>query len=149
MKILFLDIDGVVLPGRAYSLPYQTKPIVKKFDPCSVALLNDACEQGGWKIVIHSSWLRYWNAADGESVKNHCIEEGIKEKHFHEESECSPQLHWRYDRIDDWLSRHKEVEDFIILDDTPPEEGYPRTDKVLLTNFEEGITLEVFRKLVR
>lgn len=150
MKILFLDIDGVVLPGRAYSLPNQTKPIVKVFDPCSVALLNDACNEAGWKIVIHSSWLRYWvKNLDGSTVREHCIEQGIKAEHFHEtEPECNGGMHWRYDRVDDWLSRHKEVTEFIIVDDCPPEDGYPRADKVLLTNFEEGITLENYRRLI-
>jgi hypothetical protein len=149
LKIIFLDIDGVVLPGRAYMLPYQTTPIVKAFDPCSVSLLNAACEEAGWKIVIHSSWLRYWQPSGGDiTVMAHCINEGIKAEYFHPtEPHCSSAFHYRYNRIDDWLSRHKEISEFVILDDCPPEEGYPRTDKVILTDFDEGITLDIYRRL--
>jgi hypothetical protein len=149
MKILFLDIDGVVLPGRAYGIPGQTKPIVKTFDPCSVALLNSICEQGGYKIVIHSSWLRYWIPSDGEGgVKGHCIEEGVLAKHFHEtEPECSGQIHWRYDRVIEWLDRHPEVTEFVILDDEPCEEGWVHQSRLINTDFDEGITVEIYRRL--
>lgn len=78
-KVLFLDIDGVVLPGRAYNLPNQTRPIVKVFDPCAVSLLNTACKKQGRKIVLHSSWIRtkLWTVGvtGPGDVHDHCIEQ--------------------------------------------------------------------------
>lgn len=54
-RILFLDIDGVLLPGRAYMLPNQTNnPYVTVFDPCAVSMLNDALRKQKRKIVVHS-----------------------------------------------------------------------------------------------
>ena len=151
MKILFLDIDGVLLPGRAYMLPYQTKPIVKEFDPCAVSMINTVLSDDAVdaKIAIHSSWLRHWTEADGESVRHHMIEQGIEGRHFHDDPECLGSMHWRYDRIDEWLYRHKEIEDFVVLDDEPCSPDWPRKDHLILTDFDEGITMNNYRELFR
>jgi len=142
-KIIFLDIDGVVLPERANFLPSQTKPVMKVFDPCAVSLLNNACHKRRFKLVIHSSWLRYYQ----NETLPHCISQGIKKGHFHDDACCDGNLHWRYDRVDEWLSRHPEVTKYFILDDTPPDDGYPRRDHWIPINPDEGITLEVWRML--
>lgn len=142
-KIIFLDIDGVVLPNRADLLPNQTKPILKVFDPCAVSLLNSACHHKRWKIVIHSSWLRYY----GGDTLQHCIDQGIKKGHFHDDHSCDGNIHWRYDRVDEWLSRHPEVTRYYILDDTKPDDGYPRKDRWIKCNPDEGITMDIYRIL--
>lgn len=146
-KILFLDIDGVVLSERANLLPNQTKPILSVFDPCAVSLLNDICHRKKFKIVIHSSWLKHH---DKGFTLEHCIGQGIKRGHFHDtEPECSPQWGWRYDRVDDWLSRHPEVTKYIILDDVPPNDGYPRVSKWVRIDPNEGITMEVYGNILK
>jgi hypothetical protein len=89
-RILFLDIDGVVLPDRARHLAGQTKP--KMFDPCALGLLNKACHQRRFKIVILSSWLRYWQPSDGAPSVTECCEQGIKKGHFHVDSECDGNI---------------------------------------------------------
>lgn len=149
-KIIFLDIDGPVLPGRAYSLPWQTKPIVKAFDPCSVALLNSLCRETGFKVVIHSSWLCAWkDGVDGPgSVHDHCINEGILAENFHEDHSCNPDSYYRYGRIDEWLARHPETEDFVVLDDVSPDNGWPHIDKFKLIDFDEGITMKVYHEIL-
>ena len=147
-RVLFLDIDGVVLPDMANFLPHQTRPILSQFDPCAVALLNRACHHRKYKIVIHSSWLRFGNPSMEGTVLDHCISQGLKAGHFHDtEPMASGEIHWRYDRIDDWLSRHPEVNRFWILDDTPPDDGYPRKKHWIACDPDEGITMEVYRKI--
>lgn len=154
-KVLFLDIDGVLLPGRAYKLPNQTFPIVKVFDPCAVAMLNDACRKQRRKIVIHSSWIRPHNwqiGLDGHGdVHDHLVSQGVDPDLFHEDLYCNRDIHWRYDRISEWLGRHPEVTDFFILDDEPenPREGPEKfKDHLVLTNFEEGITMKVYHRIL-
>lgn len=149
-RILFLDIDGVVLPDRARYLANQTKPVMKVFDPCAVGLLNQVCHQRKLKIVIHSSWVRYWEGiADGApTVMDWCVGQGIKKGHFHEDPHTDETIHWRYDRIDDWLSRHKDVNRYVILDDDKPDDGWPRASHLILTDENEGITMEVYRQLL-
>lgn len=149
-QILFLDIDGVVLPDRAHFLP---DPMISefyvKFDPCSVAILNNICASEGFKIVVHSSWIRS-GMVEGVlscSVKEHCIGQGIKDDLFHEDWSCDGSISWRYHRIQEWLNRHP-TDDYVILDDTPPSD----TDTWALTNFfccdeEVGITMEMARSI--
>ena len=149
-KIIFLDIDGVVLPDRANFLPNQTKPHMKVFDPCAVSLLNRACHFKRWKIVIHSSWLKYWDIASNpgaDTVKDWCIGQGIKKGHFHEDSKCLSSLSWRYDRVDEWLARHPEVTRYWVLDDVAPSEDWKRREHWIKCNPDEGITMEIYRFL--
>jgi hypothetical protein len=149
-KVLFLDIDGVVLPGRAYMLPNQTKPIVKTFDPCAVSMINEACRKQKRKIVIHSSWIRHFWGDDLEGdVHGHCIAQGINADLFHEDLYCNREMHWRYDRVRDWLARHKEVTDFVIVDDEPAlKDDAHLAPNLVLTDFDEGITMKQFRRLL-
>lgn len=55
MRILFLDIDGVFIPQRAYLMADQTKPYVMKFCPSVVGMVNDIAKQTDCQFVIHSS----------------------------------------------------------------------------------------------
>src|SRR3546814_3520495 len=52
--VLFLDIDGVILTGRALwkSGNHTYLP------PQAVALLNEVCERTGASVVISSTWRR-------------------------------------------------------------------------------------------
>lgn len=149
-KVLFLDIDGVVLPGRAYMLPNQTKPFVKTFDPCAVSMLNEACQKQDRKIVLHSSWIRtkfIMEDGDGDVV-GRCVSQGVLPELFHDDPYCNRDISWRYDRVDEWLARHPEVTDFFIVDDEPCDLNYKYRKHLVLTDFDEGITLNIFRKLL-
>lgn len=157
-KVLFLDIDGVLLPGRAYLLPNQTKPMVTTFDPCAVAMLNEACRKQKRKIVLHTSWIRtgFWKIGeDGPGdVHDHCVEQGVNPDLFHEDLYCDRDLWYRYDRVSEWLSRHPEVDDFLIVDDEPENNGRGLEkvekfkDHLILTDFDEGITMPIFRRIL-
>jgi hypothetical protein len=145
MKIIFLDIDGPLIPGRAYTLPNQTKPLVMTFDPVAVGLLNNFAEKRGWKFVIHSSWLRFHG--EKETVK-HCVDQGLKQELFHEDTHCLGDISWRYSRVAEWLFRHPEVTHYMILDDEPYRADQYSIDVVhspdlrhhlILVDFEDGI----------
>jgi HAD domain in Swiss Army Knife RNA repair proteins len=115
-KILFLDIDGPMIPGRAYTMPGQTKPLVKTFDPVAVGLLNALCQNKGWRIVLHTSWIRIFG---GQETYDHCISQGLKAEYFHKDAWCDETLNWRYTRVAKWLKEHPEVTRYNILDDEP------------------------------
>lgn len=148
-RILFLDIDGVLLPGRAYMLPNQTNnPYVTIFDPCAVSMLNSALAKQGRKIVVHSSWVKHWPK---EPIFKHLISQGVAEEHFHEDWYCDPHFHWRYDRVRDWMSRHKETTDWVVIDDQLPtseEDMRFLNGHAIFTDFDEGITLKNYRQLL-
>lgn len=151
-KILFLDIDGVVLPGRAYMLPNQTaNPYVTTFDQCAVSMVNTACTKQKRKIVVHSSWVKHWSKLD---IFKHLRNQGIDTNHLHEDWYTNPALAWRYDRVDEWLARHPEVTDYVILDDEPEVKRHelPKVGKhaghLILTDFDEGITMKIYRRIL-
>lgn len=148
-KIIFLDIDGPMIPHRALLLPGQT-PIMTIFDPVAVSLVNHLCEEYGWKLVIHSAWIRIYG---GAFTHNHCIEQGLKAEHFHEDAWCSEHIDWRYTRIAEWLKRHPEVTVYAAVDDEPY--GLDQYDKsiphppglasnVVLVNYFNGFLYGTF-----
>lgn len=122
MKILFLDIDGVLLSSKAWILPANAslrhsgahtklREIGEKvvFDPCAVALVNRLCERTGARIVVHSNWRKTIGL---DLTRRKLVEQGIDESLFHENWACSMRL-----------SSEKEHEILWWLDDnrkTPP-----------------------------
>src|ERR1041384_1289165 len=89
--ILFIDIDGVLIPRRAYYMAGQTLPFVTKFDPSVVGMMNTLARENGFQFVIHSSWLRsiFLETTMGISdVKAHMIAEGLDAEAFHPDPCC-------------------------------------------------------------
>ncbi len=148
MRVLFLDIDGPMIPNRAYALAEQTEPYGTIFDNIAVAMINSICEASGAKIVLHTSWIRTKYKSRiiemGHDVKEHCIGQGLEEKHFHENPYCDRDISYRYDRIADWLSNN-EVDDFAILDNVPPLATFPHKNNFFLINADNGISLHDYR----
>lgn len=63
MKVIFLDIDGVLNSNRTIhafgGMPQSLKPKeFKKFDPVAIALVKRLCREAGAKVVISSSWRK-------------------------------------------------------------------------------------------
>lgn len=145
-KIIFVDIDGPMIPYRCLFLPGQTR-VMTLFDPVAVSLLNHLCEDNDFKIVIHSSWVRIMG---GKPTFNHCVSQGIKPEHFHEDAWCNEDINWRYTRVAEWLSRHPEITEYVILDDDPYQDdlfgGFPHPEgmvlRLILINYYEGFVFK-------
>jgi hypothetical protein len=153
-KILFLDIDGPMIPGRAYKLPNQTKPFVMTFDPVAVSIINNVCQQEGYQIILHSSWVRIYG---GQETYDHCITQGLKPESFHEDKWTGENENWRYNRVAHWLADHPEVTDYIILDDEPYEPdrsldpiNHPKDmeDHLMLIDFDDGLLMTHWRRML-
>ncbi len=56
MKIIFLDIDGVMKPGRAYWCEVRRNTIEGGFDPLAVAAINRICGRTGAYVVFNTTW---------------------------------------------------------------------------------------------
>lgn len=149
--IFFCDIDGVLIPGRAYYMPGQTWPLVSKFDPCVVGMVNRLCRDLGGKVVIHSNW----RGTEGRRVERgmqglaeHFVQQGIQREYMHKDALCPTQMGGR-DRWADillWLQAHPEVgpEDFWVLEDTQPPADWPHVRRVVQTDFDEGLTVQQY-----
>lgn len=122
MKIIFLDIDGVL-----NSVMYENSDLFKEDNPDTlidmsrVKLLADIVKETGAEIVLSSTWRVDWDenpdlcGADGEYI-NQCLA-----KYGLTIADKTPLLDIsgdRYFEILSWLVRHiDEVESFVILDD--------------------------------
>ena len=138
MKIIFLDIDGPMVPIRAWVLGYKGRH--ELFDPIAVATLLKILKHDV-KLVISSSW----RSLGYDEVVTALENSGISRKHLHEdwqtkEFPVSPEDHMfklRAEEIKEWLSRHPEIEDYVAIDDYPLE-----MDKLIHVSSNDGISYE-------
>lgn len=146
MNIFFFDIDGVFIPSRAFHLPWQTLPLVSRFDPCVVGMVNHLAKKFDVQFVVHSSWIRaeaiVLEKTGAKDIKEHFINEGVLD-FFHEDFRAD----WgRYDRwagIQMWLDAHKDVENFWILEDDMCPHFRPELKKHHIhTEYETGLSFD-------
>ena len=102
MKVIFLDIDGVVNNKR-------TKENFQGFmtvDPAMAAVVQRIVRNTGCEIVLLSSWRLFQNGRDKV------------ERKICKFADITPILHApRGYEIKVWLTRHPEIEHYAILDD--------------------------------
>lgn len=133
MKVLFLDIDGVVNNEKTT----QRHRGVIGIDPFMAFQVGRIVEWTGCIVVLSSSW-RHW--PDGVKEVECCVckiadvtgsdAEGVRGR-----------------EIAVWLTAHKEVERYAILDDSSdmlPEQE-PNFFK---TSWKEGITEEIANRVI-
>ncbi len=82
MKILFLDIDGVLNSDRWFTEQQDGTfmPHEDKMDPKAVAVLNEIIEKSGAKIVISSSWRKFFDFDELKRIL--CEVNGVKAEIF-------------------------------------------------------------------
>lgn len=137
MRIIFLDIDGVILSGRALwaSRDHTYLP------PRAIALLNEAVRRTGADVVVSSTWRRDENCRDRLRAAGF-------EHEFHEDWRTLPLGGgFRGHQIAKWLDEHPAVERYVILDDDsdmrPEQKPF-----FVQTKFEDGIQPEHVEKIV-
>ncbi len=157
MNVVFLDIDGVlnserfcrVLDDRHRMLGHhdlcECFRIERQVDDEAVARLNRLVTVTGSKIVISSSWRLLM---DPSEVRRVLESHGLRAEIIGETPDGGndPEMLARYghiDRIfrgheiDHWLSRHPEVDRFVILDDCSDMEMHK--NRLVQTDCEEGL----------
>lgn len=129
MKILFLDIDGV-LNCKTTSQRHQG---FIGIDPYMALLVDRICQATGAQIVLSSNW-RLW-------------EESRKEvKRFADFIDVTPKLEGiRGDEIEAWLALHPEVETYAILDD---DSDFHPHQPLFKTSWETGLTEEISKQVI-
>lgn len=121
MKVIFLDLDGVL---NSYEYCYKIKDlniegIESEIDVEKVKLLKRAKEAVNATVVLISSW-RYTKKA--QELKELLAKYEII-------TDSTPFMNnERGKEIKQWLAEHKNVEDFVILDD----EIFPSYDEELM-----------------
>ena len=108
MKILFLDIDGV-LNSRAYDRKRNWNEQTD-IDETRLPLVREIIDKTGAKIVLISTWRSHWNRDENLISKY-----GLA---IYDKTPDLGLLSKRKDEVKAWLAEHAgEVENFVILDD--------------------------------
>lgn len=132
-KVIFLDIDGVLLPHRAFALPGNqgfaamavqhagsALPRRRTFDPVAVAMVHQLVTATGAKVVWSSSWANF----DQPTLQQIVAENGLNARMFDERA-FTPR--WlganRSQEIDQWLQEASKVVEWIALDNDPSLQG--------------------------
>ena len=118
MKILFLDIDGVLnhkswLQNSHSGLTLNREQWTANLDPTCVARLNDIVLRSRCKVVVSSSWRMRW----GAFVLNAILRDA---GYIGEIYGVTPCLGERSFEIIEWLKSNREVRSFVVLDDLYP-----------------------------
>jgi len=142
LKIIFLDIDGVLNSKSYYKTVERTKKDWNRFNPLAVEMIRRLIEEFDASIVISSTW-RYGLVKE---LKNELIKSGLV-KYLHKDWK-TPQTYpsHRGEEINLWLDNHPEVIDYVIIDD---DENILEEQKnwFIRTNIKEGMTEEHYYKV--
>lgn len=140
MKVLFLDIDGVLNSGRTVfafgDYPHGLSPeSIAKFDPVALTLVRNLCRAAGASVVLSSSWRKLHPYSDVAAALDLPI------------IDSTPCLSTqRGPEIAQWLELHPEVTHWAIVDDDSdmlPEQ----LPHFVQTNARDGLTLGNLERL--
>ncbi len=113
MKIIFIDIDGVLNSEFYYRNVDRSVKDWARFDPKVVDLIKNLVDEFSAKIVISSTWrFGAVKQLNGELKKSGMI------KFLHKDWK-TPQLYppHRGKEIQSWLTEHPVIVEYVILDD--------------------------------
>lgn len=143
MKIIFLDIDGVLNSWRYYkSIVASGRRITRAhadhFDPKAVKVLNEILEKSGAKIVVSSTWrLKYEDYEANPLVRIDMAKVLREQGVVGEVIGITPRLGLRGTEIQAWLDENPGIESFVILDDDS-DMGH-LMPKLVLTHIKDGL----------
>lgn len=118
MKVIFLDIDGVLNSSRScavyggYPFPGRREERDwEKFDGVAVGMLRRIVKKTGASCVLSSSWRLGMSDAEMRELGSYLDVPMIGR------TRSNAGLEKRGAQIQDWLDEHPEVERYVILDD--------------------------------
>lgn len=142
MKVIFLDIDGVLNSGAYIKrLDGDFDQPINQIDPVAVVRLNHLTDTTGAKIVVSSTWRLSFLGQCAEPLKSlqGCLRTyGITGSVIDmTPNKANCVRNRRGKEIQAWMDENPGVEKFIIIDDDS-DMGRLRTH-LILTKFEDGI----------
>lgn len=110
-KIIFLDIDGVLITSRSAYL--QTKGLIDTFDPCATAMIKELIQVSGAQLVVSSTW-----AHKGKHVVTDLFQKnGLDARYLHPDWDIPRRSVNRSENIRLWLDAHPDVTRYVAIDD--------------------------------
>lgn len=148
MKVIFLDIDGVLnswddYNNRCKNLKKEERPTFGDIEERSLMLLKELIEATNAKVVLSSSWRKsiFLTSEVYKALSTMGIE-------LYDITPILPSGN-RADEIKDWL-KDKEIESFVILDDDSFEfKGNELCKHLVKTTMNSGLQKEHVEKAIR
>ena len=134
MKVVFLDIDGVLNDTVTTKDLMNDLPKKDHLD-----CLKTIIDVTGAKIVLSSTWRLL--SSTRSTVKSALRTVGL------EFIDKTKELRDKASEIQDWLGRHPEVEQFVILDDEEISGKFP--NNLVQTTFYHGLLPEHSEKAIK
>ncbi len=150
MKIIFLDVDGVLNCQSSVSHCGNYVGI----DADKVNRLKLIVDVTNAKLVLCSTWKSGWERVYKEQQDEfgNYLDKKLRKEHLYVMDKTDDYGKMRGEGILDWLSKHQ-IENWIILDDEPWDyEGLGIQDRVVRTEFENdhgGLQDEHVRQAIR
>lgn len=136
-KIIFQDIDGPLIPLRLYyrgGRPYNEELGSFIYDPVAVDMIKSLCEKFDAKMVFNSAHCENSHAVMAHQAKINGLHNVL-----HEDCKTGfiTETDSRYTAIKNWLKKHPEVKEWIVIDDA--EVHSPRQVRVM---YNVGMTID-------
>ncbi|HEX2568852.1 MAG TPA: HAD domain-containing protein [Polyangia bacterium] len=119
MRIIFLDLDGVLVTARLLRrITAERESLADALDSRAVALLNDLVARADARIVISSSWRELFNLDELTQLLGSAGLQGpILDVTPIGLPAAGAKTAVRGHEIQQWLDQHPNVSAFVILDD--------------------------------
>ena len=146
MKVLFLDIDGVINSERSSlalgGYPHNfTEGDMAKFDHVAVALVRQLCRMTKCSIVLSSTWRMYFPPQEVSKALDLPVIDQTPDHGGYDN---------RASEVAAWLAEHPEVTAYAIVDDVPVFDMLPMLqERFVQTDPRVGMDLDDFRRLRR
>lgn len=137
MKVIFLDVDGVLKHGNSKI----------KVEDDKIELLKQIIDETKAKIVLSSDW-RFWLGTDDEDVI--LLQEKLKSIGTEIMSSTPGSKHgYRGAEIYQWINewQGEEIDKFVILDDR--DDMKPYMNRLVQTSFNLGLQEKHVKRAVK
>ena len=136
--LVFLDIDGVMVQGSSWKPVESLSDGFYKFSPKAVSGLQDIISETDATIVLTTSHKNRYTPREWKTIFSN---RGINVPNVSKLQTRKIYAN-RKEEILTWCKRHKEINNFVIIDDDKSLNGLPRDlkDKLILTNSAIGLT---------
>lgn len=136
--LVFLDIDGVMVQGSSWKSVENLSDGFYKFSPKAVSNLQDIISGTNATIILTTSHKNRFTPREWKTIfSNRGIDVPSVSKLQTRKIYAN-----RKEEILTWCKRHKNVNNFVIIDDDKSLNGLPRElkEKLILTNSSVGLT---------
>ena len=157
MKIVFIDIDGPLLPNRMWASRDNISLLEEKvidrsphlrFDSGCVGLVMRLCRLANARLVFASNWRRTWTHGQ-HALRAKLTNEGLEDDLWHDDWALPVLSGAKGDKaheIAHWLNAHV-VESAVLIDDDPIET--PEPVRLIRVNVDDGFSLSAYREALR